>query len=54
MQGHAGVATDSVCLSAKTCFVALEKKSATRSECDSESNCGDESKKMMSIYMRRM
>ena len=45
MQGRVGVATDYVCLSAKIIFVALENKSATRSECGSESNCRDEYEK---------
>ena len=45
MQGHAGVATESVCLSAKIGSIALENKSATRSECGLESDYRDESKK---------
>ena len=42
---HAGVATESVCLSAKISSIALENKLATKSECGSESDCGDESEK---------
>ena len=45
MQGHSGVSTDSVCLSAKTVSVALENKSITKSEYGSEFASGDESKK---------
>ena len=43
MQGYAGVATKSVCLSAKSSYVALENKLATNSEYGSKSDCGDES-----------
>ena len=45
MQGGAGVATESVCVSAKIGSVTLENKLATRSECGSESDSGDESEK---------
>ena len=45
MQGRAGVATKSVCLSAKSGSVVLENKSKTKSDCCSESNYGNESEK---------
>ena len=45
MQGRVSVATESVCLSTKTCSIALENKSATKSDCGLESDCGDESEK---------
>ena len=46
MQGRSGsVATDTVCLSAKSDTVAIDNKSATRSLCDSNSDYGDESEK---------
>ena len=44
MQGRV-VATDSVFLSVKTIFVPLKNKSATKNECGSEFDSGDESKK---------
>ena len=45
MQGRVGVATKSVCLSAKSSSVSLEKKLTTNSDYGSESNCGDEFEK---------
>ena len=48
MQGRSGsVATDSVCLSAKSDTVATDNKSTTDNFCDSDSDsdCGDESEK---------
>ena len=53
MQGRAGVATDSICLSAKIVSVVLENKSA-KSEFGSKYDCGDEFEKMMNLYIRRM
>ena len=54
MQGRAGISTESVCLSAKSGFVALENKSATNSDYGSESDCGDKSEKDDEFYIRRM
>ena len=45
MQRHAGVATESICLSTKSGSIALENKSAAGSVCGLESDCGDESNK---------
>ena len=46
MQGHSGAVTiDVVYLSMKSYTIAIDNKSATSSVCDSESDCGAESKK---------
>ena len=55
MQGRSGsVAMDTICLSIKLDTIAIDSKLASSSLCDSNSDCGDELKKTITLYKQLM